>query len=39
MISKFSVLYQTILVKSIFASFGYNPNNLTMINHDGSLTE
>lgn len=37
MISKLnSVLYQTILVKSIFASFGYNPNNL---NHDGSLTE
>ncbi len=32
MISKLknSVLYQTILVKSIFASFGYNPNNLTM---------
>lgn len=37
MISKLnSVLYQTILVKSIFASFGYNPNNLTM---HGSLTE
>lgn len=36
MISKLnSILYQTILVKSIFASFGYNPNN----NHDGSLTE
>lgn len=32
MISKLnSVLYQTILVKSIFASFGYNPNNLTMM--------
>ncbi len=37
MISKLnSVLYQTILVKSIFASFGYNPNKLTI---DGSLTE
>ncbi len=35
MISKFSVLYQTILVKSIFASFGYNPNNLTMMDYDG----